>query len=169
MNFALVIDWILRITGLLTLIFGFVSLFIRHYEFDVNVYVDRINELDSDKYKNVIKYKDENMNGEYLLFLPQGNTNFKIVKYCEIIFTGKKFKRGNVITCFKNINCTNGIIINTYYPCGAPSRMIEWEADYGVKSKYVIAENGKDGDVKHGNFFYKYGLIANIRKTISWK
>ena len=168
-DFVLIIDWVLRITGLLTLIFGFVSLFINHYEFDVNVYVDRINKLDLGKYKNAFEYKDEDTNGEYLLFLPQGNTNFKKVKYCEFIFTGKKFKGRNVIKCFKNINCANGIILNTYYPCGASSKMIEWEADYGVKGTYILAENGKDGDVKHGNFFYKYNLIANVRKIIGWK
>jgi hypothetical protein len=141
----------------------------KQYEFNVNVYIDRIFKDDLENYKTALFYTDENIHGEYLVFMPQGNTNFKKVKYCEFIFTGKKSKMGKVIKIFNNINCTNGLIINTYYPCGVPARMIEWEADYGVKSKYILAENGMNGNVKYGNYFYKYNLLAKLRKLIGWK
>jgi hypothetical protein len=164
-----IIDWILRISGVLAIIFGFISLFINQYEFDVNVYINRINKSDLKNYENALEYIDINMNGEYLVFIPRENTNFKNVNYREYKYTGKKFLIKKVLKDFKNINCTNGLIINTYYPCGVPSRILEWEADYGTKGRYIIAENGKDGNVKHGDFFYKYNLIAKFRKIIGWK
>jgi hypothetical protein len=161
-----IIDWILRLAGFATIIIGFISFFTKYDEFEVNGYIDK---LDLHNYEKVFEYTDEKVNGEYLLFLPQGNTNFKKVNFCEYIFTGKKFKKGKVIKSFNNINCTNGIIFNTYYPCGAPSRMFEWEADYGVKKEYILAENGKDGNVKYGNYIYQYNLISKLRRKIDWK
>jgi hypothetical protein len=164
-----IIDWILRITGILAIVFGFVSLLINQYEFDVNVYINRINKSDLKDYKNALKYIDINMDGEYLVFMPKENVNFKNVNYREYMCTGKKFEIKKVLKNFKNINCTNGLIIDTYYPCGAPSRVLEWEADYGIKGRYIITEDGKDGNVIHGNFFYKYNLISKFRKIIGWK
>jgi hypothetical protein len=169
MDFALIFDWVLRIAGILTLVAGFVSFFINSYEFDVNVYINRISKSDSKKYKNAIEYIDNNVNGEFLLFIPQGNTNFKNVRYYECMYVSNKFKKTKILQNFKNINFTNGLIINTYYPCGVPSRILEWEAEYGVKGNYILSENGKDGDVKHGNFFYKYNFLAKLRKIIGWK
>ena len=90
-SFMYILDWILRITGILTIIIGFISLFINQYEFDVNVYIDRVNEHDLSSYNNAFEYIDD-INGEFLLFLPQGNTNFKNVKYREYVFSGKYFK-----------------------------------------------------------------------------
>ena len=163
------IDWILRIIGILSIFACLISLFLNRYEFNVNVYINRIEKNEVIEYKNAIEYIDTTLNGEYLIFIPQGNTNFKNVKYCEYIFTGKKFKKSKVIKMFNNINCTNGLVIKTYYPCGVPSRIIQWEADYGVKGYYIIAENGKDGDVKFGNYLYKYNIFSNLRKILNWK
>jgi hypothetical protein len=168
-SFIDIIDWILRIVGFFTIIISFISLFINRSEFDVNVYINRINKSDFANYENAIEYVDADMNGEYLVFMPQGNTNFKNVKYRECIFHRKRFKIKKVLKQFKNINCTNGLIINTYYPCGLPGRILEWEADYGVKGRYIIIENGKDGNVKYGNYLYKYNLLSRFRKLVDWK
>jgi hypothetical protein len=168
-KWVIIIDWILRLVGLFTLTIGVISIFIQHYEFDINVFIDRIFEENLKDHPNAIIYIDEQINGEYILFLPNGNTNFKKVKYCSLKFTGKRLKRDKVLQCFYNINCTNGLIINSYYSCGAPARMIEWAADYGGKGTYVLAENGKDGHVILGNHFYRYGFISNIRQKLGWK
>ena len=168
-NFIFVIDWILRITGFLTIVASFILLFVNHHEFNMNIFIDRINKSDINNYKNAIKYIDVDSNGEYLLFLPQGNRNFKNVRYCEYVFNGRRFKIKKILQKFKNINCENGLIINTYYPCGAPARVIEWEAEYGVKGVYIIAENGVNGDVRHGNYFYKFNLVSKLRKKVGWK
>jgi hypothetical protein len=167
--FANIIDWILRLAGVFSLISAFIAIIIKRLDYDVSIYIDRIKESDIKSYKNALMYTDENINGEYLLFMPQESTNIKNVKYREYMFTEKKVKIMKVIKYFKNINCTNGLIINTYYPCGTPSRILEWEADYGVKGRYIIAENGKDGNVKQGNYLYKYSLLEKFRKIIGWK
>ena len=67
-----IIDWILRIIAILAII----SLIINRYEFDVNVYINRINQSDLTSYENALEYIDADINGEYLVFMPQGNTNF---------------------------------------------------------------------------------------------
>ena len=171
-NIALIIDWILRLVGILALIMNLILLFTKHNKDEVNVYINKIKKIDFDKYENALIYDDgnENMNGEYLLFKPQGKTSFLYVKYCECEFTGKKLVIKKEIKCFNNINSSNGLIIYTYFPCGVPSRIIQWKTEYGVKGEYVIFENGKDGDVKYGNHIYFYiinNFISNIKKIFN--
>jgi len=169
---ASITDWILRFVGILALVMNIILLFIKHNKHEVNVYINRIDKSDFNKYVNAMKYTDDIANGEYLLFLPQGKTNFRYVKYCECEFTGNKLKTKKVLQCFNNINCNNGLIINTYFPCGTPGRILQWETKYGAKGEYVIAENGKDGNVSFGNHFYIFiinNFISNIKKIFDYE
>jgi hypothetical protein len=170
-NIASIFDWILRLVGIFALILNFIALFLKHNKRDVNVYIDRINKTDLSKYKNAKIFIDENGNGEYLLFLPQGKTHFMNVKYCGCEFNGKKVKTTKELQCFYNIVRTNGLIINTYFPCGTPSRLLKWETIHVTKGKYVIYENGKDGNIKFGKKIYLFfirNFISNVKKIFDF-
>lgn len=162
-----IIDWILRLTGLASFIYFVFSLFLHKKEYSTNIKITRVLNIDelppTDSY---IRFDDPNIYGEYVLFEPQ-DCIFRKVKYCSTKVSWNRVVQDKCIAQFRNITPSNGLIINTYFSCGIPSRMIKWYGDGGIKGTYLLSENGKDGNVDMRHYIYQFGMIQNLRKILN--
>ena len=167
--FSCILDWILRISGTIALLWCLFSLFIKTNEFSTNIKITRfIDRNVLDKYSHYTEFSDPDLTGEYLVFEPQ-DTIIRKVRIYKIKWTVKKIIKVKKIAEFKNITPGNQLIYNSYFPEGAPSKRIEWIGEYGTKGIYTLAENGKTGNVDKINYIYQFGLIQNIRKRLELK
>ena len=143
------------------------SLFIHKKEFSTNIKINRVLTVDDiPNYDKYIYFDDPDTKGEYVVFEPQ-NCIFKKVKYYSVKFTNRGLRQDKCIKTFNNISSANGVIINSYFPCGIPSRMIKWYGDGGIVGSYILAENGKNGNVDLIHYIYQFGIIQNIRKVLN--
>lgn len=164
----LIFDMILRVIGILSIIWAIVSLFLNNKEFDTNIIIDKIYDVDLDQFRGTF-FQDPNRNGEFWLLSPQ-NCNLKRVRFYSLKFEKNDVVKNQLLGEFKNINTSNKLLINSQAPCSViPTSLIEWVCDYGVKGTYELHVNGKDGYVRMDSYFYKYTLLSKIRKTIGWK
>jgi hypothetical protein len=165
---AIIIDWILRITGIFSILVGILILLIPKKEFETNIEIRRVKNDQEDNFPKILYFDDPEIHNEHLLIKPI-NYNLKVVRIYSISFQKNKFKKLKLLKTFKNVNPDKIIHYNTSFPCGAPSRMIEWIGDYGVRGKYILAENGLNGDVDLLRYCYRYGFITNLRKQLALK
>lgn len=169
-----VIDWILRITGLMSIIVVIISFICSREEHFSNVEIKLLGcdqrEPNEDGLKYFEVFTDENPNNEYTLFRPIG-CDVKYLKVYEVIWNEKKNKLENkrCIATYNDIGHDKGILLNINYSEGIPARRIVWEADYGIKGEHLFGYNGFNGVVDVTCYKYKTGFTANIRRRIGFK
>jgi hypothetical protein len=169
-----IIDWILRITGLLSLILGTLAFALSRKEYISNIKVEFLGydqaEPDEDDLRYYEVYKDNIYNNEYTLFRPIG-CEVKYLKIYELEWNSKKkvLEKKQCLKTYKDIGHYKGIVLNIYYVEGIPTRKIEWKTDYGMKGEHFFSYNGFNGKVDITFYKYKFGLINNLRRIFGLK
>jgi len=166
---ATILDWILRIIGIISLLWFLISLFIKTKEFSTSVRISRIvDKREIERYSDYREFTDPELTGEYLVFEPQDSIVKRVIIY-KVKWSVKGLKKEMKLAEFKDVTPGKPLIYNTYYPEGAPSKMVEWQGDYGTKGVYILHENGKTGNVEMYNYIYHLGLIQKIRRKLDLK
>jgi len=171
------IDWILRITGLISIILVVLSAILSRNEHISNFKIKFLGNSDKN-YENEIskdvkyydEYIDEEVKGELTLFTPNG-CDIKYLKIYSLEWINKKnkLKIKECLKTYRNIKYDKGILLDIYFPEGIPNRKIEWKADYGVKGEHIFGYNGFNGNVDIVIYNYKFGLLNKLRKAIGFK
>lgn len=165
-----VIDWILRITGLGSIIIIIINLFIKDYEYMENVeMISHPTEEELNKCKVYQEYPNIENAIEKTLFYPI-NCKVKVLKLYEVKITNRgKIKKGKLVNKFKNIEPYRGILFNVTRGCAVPVDMLEWKIDYGYKASVPLDANGFNGNENERTIKYTYGIISKIRKLLMIK
>ena len=168
--FLQVIDWILRITGLASIIIILINLFINDFEYIDNVkIIANPTEEELNKCKNYEEYSEEEKSYENTLFLPL-SCNVKVLKLYSLKLTEEgKLKKEALIKKYKNLEPYYGVIFNAMRTCAAPRYLLEWKIDYGYKGKEIVQYNGFNGNDDKEIVKYHYGFISKIRKILMIK
>lgn len=165
-----IIDWILRITGLGSIVVILINLFIRDCEYLDNVKIianPSENELNECKYYE--EYCEEENVYENTLFMPL-SCNVKILKLYSLKLTENgKLKKDKLVKKFKKLEPYHGVLFNVTRSCGAPNYLLEWKIDYGYKGKEELYCNGFNGNENEMIIKYNYGVISKIRKILMLK
>lgn len=169
-----IIDWILRITGLVSIIFSVISFLASRKEHISNVEVKFLGYDNNEPSESGLKYyevfKDDTDNNEYTLFRPIG-CEAKYLKVYDVQWNSKKnrLENGSCLATYKNIGHDKGVLLNIYYAEGIPSRKIEWKTDYGMKGEHYFGNNGFNGVVDVTCYKYRLGPISNVRRLLGLK
>ena len=165
-----VIDWILRITGLASIVIILINLFIKDCEYLSNVKIianpteDELNEC-----KSYEEYCEEENICENTLFIPL-SCNVKVLKLYSVKISEKgKIKKDKLVKKFKNLEPYHGVLFNIIRGCAAPTYLLEWKIDYGYKGKEELYSNGFNGNEDEVVIKYNYGIISKIRKILMLK
>lgn len=166
MNIANIIDWILRITGILTLIKIICNFIFNKKQWNDYVKIKRVYDYEKylDDYKHVYSY------GEDLeeTTIVEGNVfPIKKINIYDTKYENKKLKKSKLIYSHKNLLPGEALFLNRYYSCGIPNCIIEIVTyDYG-KASIVLSENGVNGNVNYENGIqYKYNFFSKIYSLI---
>lgn len=165
-----VIDWILRITGLGSMIIIAINIFIKEYEYLENVeIISNPTNKELNNCKVYSEFLNEEKTIERTLIIPI-SCRIKTLKLFEVKLSNKgKVKKGKLVKRFKNIEPYNGILLNVSRGCAAPQYMIEWKIDYGYKANVILYCNAFNGNENEKVIKYNYGLISKIRKILMIK
>ena len=164
------IDWILRITGLASIIIVLINLFIKECEYIDNV---KIIANPSENELNECKYYEEYCEGENLqeniLFMPL-SCDVKVLKLYSVKINKKgKLKKDKLVKKFKNIEPYHGVLFNIIRGCAVPTYVLEWKIDYGYKGEEELYSNGFNGNENEMIIKYSYGIISKIRRILMLK
>ncbi len=162
-----IIDWILRITGLVSIIIISINLFIKEYEYIDNVkIIANPTENELNECKIYEEYISEEKSVEKTLFIPL-SCDIKSLKVRKVkIVNNGKIKKGKVIKKFKRLEPYHGVLFNVTRGCAAPSYLLEWKIEYGYKGELILCANGFNGNENENIIKYNYGLISKIRKIL---
>ena len=165
-----IIDWILRITGLASIVVILVNLFIRDCEYIDNVkIIANPSEKELNECKYYEEYCEEENSYENTLFMPL-SCNVKVLKLYSLKLTEKgKLKKDRLVKEFKRLEPYHGVLFNITRSCGAPTYLLEWKIDYGYKGKEELYSNGFNGNENEMIIKYNYGVISKIRKILMLK
>lgn len=162
-----VIDWILRITGLASIVIILINLFISDYEYLTNVkIIANPNESELNECKCYEEYREEENIYENTLFMPL-SCNVKVLKLYSVKISEKgKLKKDKLVKKFKNLEPYHGVLFNIIRGCASPTYLLEWKIDYGYKGKEELYSNGFNGNENEMIIKYSYGIISKIRKIL---
>ena len=165
-----IIDWILRITGLASIIIILTNLFIKDCEYINNVkIIANPTEDELNKCKTYEEYGEEEKSHENTLFIPL-SCNVKVLKLYSLKLTEDgKLKKDVLIKKYKNLEPYHGVVFNIMRTCAAPNYLLEWKMDYGYKGKEELSYNGFNGNDNEEIIKYSYGIISKIRKILMLK
>lgn len=115
-----------------------------------------------------------NCNEEYAtqnLFIPQNVIvrNLKI-KRVEIVE-----KNGDIIERYKTaakidtVTPENPLCIVVARREAIPEYLLEWNAEYGIRTRYYLCDNLRSGDNNKRGFEYKHSLLSAIRRVLEIK
>lgn len=165
-----IIDWILRITGLGSIIIILINLFIKDFEYIDNVkIIANPTENELNECKIYEEYPSEENAIERTLFMPL-SCKVKSLKLREVkIAKNGKIKNGKRIKKFKRLEPYHGVLFNVTRGCAVPIYLLEWKIEYGYKGKSVLYANGFNGNENELIIKYSYGVISKIRKILMIK
>ena len=165
-----IIDWILRITGLGSIIIILINLFIKDFEYIDNVkIIANPTENELNECKSYEEYSSEENAIERTLFMPL-SCKVRSLKLREVkIGKNGKIKNGKEIMKFKRLEPYHGVLFNVIRGCAIPKYLLEWEIEYGYKGKSVLYANGFNGNENELIIKYNYGIISKIRKILMLK
>ncbi|WP_142413291.1 hypothetical protein [Hathewaya massiliensis] len=147
---AYILDWILRIIGILSLFIGIAkvicAIFKTEHIYDDITIIANPTESQIDKYHSIVEFCDEKCGGEYTLIAPV-KQELKNLKIYELKITKRdKLKKSKVVYRLKKLEPNTALLINIYCNCGIPSRMIQWQVTDKSIAKYYFGENGFNGN-----------------------
>ncbi len=165
-----VIDWILRITGLSSIIIILINLFFKDSEYLDNVkIIVNPTEEELNKCKDYDEYGNKEESHENTLFIPL-SCNVKVLKLYSLKLTEDGvLKKDLLIKKFKNLEPYHGVVFNIMRTCAASSYLLEWKVDYGYKGEELLSYNGFNGNDNVEIIKYNYGIISKIRKILMLK
>lgn len=170
----IIVDWVLRISGLISLLVWIIAFFIPKREYTSDIKIKQINDIsDMDKldlhYYDVFEMSNEN-HAELFAVMPNGidlkDVTFYELEYNDIhnkLFEKKKLKK------FESLKNDNGILVKAIVPEGIPNLKISWKSDYGLEGEYIFQYNGFNGYIDLNNYKYKYTFIAKLRVLLGLK
>lgn len=168
MDITDILDWILRIVGLLSIFMWFISLIFNFFK-NKNSYlnINIISNPSTDILNSIIYYNEFNpdnheSNGESTLLFPSDDCIYNVKLYKLSITKRGTLKKDKLIFKEKKLLPNTGILFNIYKNCGAPGYMISWKNKDGANAKYEFYENGFNGNNNLNIIEYKTNFINRI-------
>ena len=161
-----ILDWILRITGMIALLKMFFKIIFNKRTWMDNVKVKRVFNSEDyiNQYKSVYYYGDDK---KETTVIESNVFPIRKINVYECKFSKNKIEKVKLLYKHKNLLPGQAFFLNKYYSCSIPSCIIEIvNYDYG-KATIVLSENGFNGNVNYENGIkYKYSLVSKIYNLI---
>lgn len=167
MQISEIIDWILRITGIFSIIQFVIKRLLK------NVWSDDIKVIRL-TLKEAIK---EEFNFKKIYFFGNDSNEITIIqgarypirqlKVYNCIYKKNKLKKGKLLYARNNILPDEATFLKLYYGCAMPNYIIEIKNHNFEVANIVLAENGFNGNVDYKKGIeYKKTFISIIYKTL---
>lgn len=139
MNMTEIIDWILRITGIISFVNVIINVIYKEYFICDNAHIiDNPSKEELDNYLHLFDHNDiETQTIEKTLFVSV-NSKVKKLKLYNIKHKKGKFLRGKIIKEVNNIEPEECHLFYISRGCAMPLYILEWTMDYGIKANYVL-------------------------------
>lgn len=161
-----ILDWILRITGIVALLKMPLKILLNKTIWMDNIKIKRVCE--SEKYVNLYKTvyfygKDKNET----TIIESNVFPIRKISVYDCKFSRSKIKKNRLLYKHTNLLPGQAIFLNKFYGCVIPVCIIEIvNYDYG-KATIELNENGFNGNVDFENGMkFKYSLISKIYNFI---
>ena len=159
------IDWILRVTGIITYIFLIFKIFYNKEYID-NVKIKKIN-IDNTDFLNkefhfirTYEHRTSKTYTDLFLFYPK-NTDIKEIEFFSLKYD-KKLSEDKLLHKEKNLIHNHCLIIKTIVPETIPDLKIKWKTGRGEIGEYIFYYNGYNGNVDIASYKYKLTLKRKI-------
>ena len=162
---TITIDWILRITGIITYIFLIFKIFYNKEYID-NVKIKKIN-INNTSFLNkefhfirTYEHRTSKTYTDIFLFYPE-NTDIKEIEFFSLKYD-KKLSEDKLLHKEKNLINNHCLIIKTIVPETIPDLKIKWKTSRGEIGEYIFRYNGYNGNVDSSSYKYKLTLKRKI-------
>lgn len=161
-----ILDWILRITGMLAILKIIIRILFNKNKWYDNVKITRISNSKQREYE----YNYVTSFGDFLdsVTIIEGNAfPIRKVSVYECIFYKNDFRKGKLLFSHKTLLPGEAVFLNLDYGCAMPRYMIEITNYNYEKAEILLAENGFNGNVNHENgIVYKNTFLSRIYNLI---
>lgn len=161
-----VLDWILRITGIVALLKKTLKTLLNKTVWNDNIKIKRVYKQEEyeDLYKEIYYYGEDK--NETTIIKSDIFPISKISVY-DCKFSKNKIKKDKLLYEHKNLLPGQAIFLNKSYSCGMPNCIIEIVKDYSWKATIELRENGFNGNANFENGIkFKYSLLSKIYSLI---
>ena len=170
-----ILDWILRIVGILALLkcpFSLIFNLLKDRDIPSNINIT--NKPSQERLNNLTFYSEVSPEGhssgdESTLLSPTDSCIYNVRLYELSLNKKGKLKKGKVIFKEKKLSPNYGILFNKYKNCGAPSYMVSWKNKLGYVAQYKFAENGFNGNTNLNIIEYKTSFVNYVFNFIFYK
>lgn len=170
----IIIDWLLRISGLISLLGCMIAFLTTKKEYTSDIKIKKLNDIsDMDRlglyYYDILEVSNEEF-VEFFAIIPNG-VDLKNVIFYELEYDQKhnKLLEKNKLKEFKLLKDNNGIFVKTIVPEVIPNLKISWISSYGLRGEYIFKYNGFNGNTDLSNYKYNYTFIAKLRVFLGLK
>lgn len=167
-NLIYVLEWIIRIFGILSIIgLVFASLSPRK-EYIANIMIKKIEKLEEMDNMGLHYYHyyehENNQNSELYAIIPLG-IDFKEVRFYEVDYDENKEElyEKEILEKYNNIVNYHAIVIKTVIPEGIPQLKVKWKTNNGMCGEHLFSYNGFNGNNDINCYKYKRTLIERIK------
>ena len=144
-----ILDWILRISGLLALLRGILGVFLKptgYYDKVEFKVIKNVDEHDQIEEKCIDNFCISNDASTRLIIIVNGADVYNL-RIEQIQYLNKnRFKVVKVLKYYKDLHSKDYIMVKGNLSCGCPSYRVSWYLPNGLKAYYYLIENSFNGE-----------------------
>lgn len=164
MELSIIIDWILRIVGILSIFKIIINILFCRKVWRDDVEIKRKQSIESEcdefEYKHIYYFEKDNTE---VTIISGKIYPIKKIEIYESRLYKNKIKKGKLIYSYNNLFPDDALFLKLYYGCTMPIYIIKIKSHNYENTEIFLSENGFNGNVDYKNgILYKKNLISII-------